>query len=234
MNGAAHGRSRAVALRAGIVAFFVDQLDIYLPVLVLASIGGYFVPAGTGAGTSELLTDLIFAAALVTRPIGAVVFGHVADRVGRAQATQLATVGFSVVTVLIATAPGSPVDRLCIHRRPHRLARRERVLSRRRLHRLGAISDGVGEAETSRPARRPDPQHVAGRLCDPRARDPVPARSDVVEWDQIGLRAMGVAHSVPVCRRARIRAGHRLPALRSRAGGPGNAGRNRDRRWFNS
>ncbi len=107
MNGPADAHSRAVALRAGILAFFVDQLDIYLPVLVLASIGDYFVPTGAGPGTSELLTDLIFAAALVTRPIGAMVFGHVADRVGRATATRMATVGFSVVTVLIATLPGA-------------------------------------------------------------------------------------------------------------------------------
>ena len=107
MVGPTAQRSRIVALRAGIVAFFVDQLDIYLPVLVLASIGGYFVPAGADHGTSDLLTALIFAAALVTRPIGAAVFGHVADRVGRARATQRATIGFSVVTVLIAILPGA-------------------------------------------------------------------------------------------------------------------------------
>src|ERR1700755_420002 len=98
MSAVATQRSRTVALRAGIVAFFVDQLDIYLPVLVLASIGDYFVPADVGHGTSDLLPALIFAAALVTRPVGAAVFGHVADRVGRARATQRATIGFAVVT----------------------------------------------------------------------------------------------------------------------------------------
>jgi MFS family permease len=96
-----------VALRAGIVAFFVEQLDIYLPVLVLASVGDYFVPSGTGGGTSDLLTALIFAAALVTRPIGAAVFGHIADRVGRARTTRSATIGFAVVTLLIAALPGA-------------------------------------------------------------------------------------------------------------------------------
>src|ERR1700753_2947410 len=107
MVGPTTQRSRTVALRAGILAFFVDQLDIYLPVLVLASIGEYFVPADVDHDTSDLLTALIFAAALVTRPIGSAVFGHVADRIGRARATQRATIAFAMVTGLIAVLPGA-------------------------------------------------------------------------------------------------------------------------------
>ncbi|MTD12375.1 MFS transporter [Nakamurella sp. YIM 132087] len=100
-------RSRTAALRAGILAFFVDQLDIYLPVLVLASIGGYFVPADVSASTSAVLTALVFAATLVTRPLGAMVFGHRADIRGRVRTTQIATAGFGVVTLLIAALPGA-------------------------------------------------------------------------------------------------------------------------------
>lgn len=100
-------RARTAALRAGILAFFVDQLDIYLPVLVLASIGGYFVPADVSASTSAVLTALVFAATLVTRPLGAMLFGHRADIRGRVRTTRFATAGFGVVTLLIAVLPGA-------------------------------------------------------------------------------------------------------------------------------
>ncbi len=101
------GRARTVSLRAGVLAFFVDQLDIYLPVLVLASVNGYFVPADAGPGATALLSSLVFAATLVTRPVGAALFGRRADIRGRVGTTRLATAGFATVTLLIAALPGA-------------------------------------------------------------------------------------------------------------------------------
>ena len=95
------------ALRAGLVAFFVDQFDIYLPVLVLGPAAAYFQPADTPAGTAAVLSAAVFAATLVTRPVGAAVFGHVADTVGRKHATMVAIGGFGLVTLLMATLPGA-------------------------------------------------------------------------------------------------------------------------------
>lgn len=95
------------AARAGVFAFFVAQFDIYLPVLVLAPAIGYFQPADLGAGTAALLAALVFPATLVTRPLGAALFGVVADTVGRKPATLAAVAGFGTVTLLISTLPGA-------------------------------------------------------------------------------------------------------------------------------
>lgn len=95
------------SLRAGMFAFYVDQFDIYLPVLVLAAVGPYFMPAGLSASTTGVLSAMIFAAALIGRPIGAALFGDLADTRGRKQTTIIATAGFGVVTLIIGLLPGS-------------------------------------------------------------------------------------------------------------------------------
>jgi MFS family permease len=101
------GSPARTAARAGVLAFFVDAFDIYLPVLVLAPAMGYFRPAGLGAGTTALLGSLVFPATLFTRPLGAAIFGNLADTVGRKPATLTAVAGFGVVTLLIAVLPGA-------------------------------------------------------------------------------------------------------------------------------
>ena len=105
--GKAVDRQHRIALRSGILAFYIDQFDIYLPVLVLASIGGYFQPAGVSPKAASLLAAAVFASTLVTRPIGAAVFGQLADTSGRRRATLIATGGFGAITLLIALLPGS-------------------------------------------------------------------------------------------------------------------------------
>lgn len=60
-------------------------------------------PVGYPARTAAL----VFASTLVTRPLGAALFGHVADTVGRKPATLVAVAGFGVVTLLIAALPGA-------------------------------------------------------------------------------------------------------------------------------
>jgi len=81
------GSPARTAARAAVLAFFVDAFDIYLPVLVLAPAMAYFRPAHLGAGTTALLASLVFPATLVTRPLGAAIFGNLADTVGRKPAT---------------------------------------------------------------------------------------------------------------------------------------------------
>lgn len=95
------------AARAGVFAFSVAQFDIYLPVLVLAPATGYFVPASLGPGAAALLAALVFPATLVTRPVGAALFGILADTVGRKPATLVAVAGFGTVTLSISTLPGA-------------------------------------------------------------------------------------------------------------------------------
>jgi hypothetical protein len=94
------------ALIAGCVGFAVDFFDIYLPVLALAPVTEYFQPPGLSGTASTTLYFFIFAATLLGRPCGAVIFGHWADRIGRRRTTMVSIVGFGTFTFLIACLPG--------------------------------------------------------------------------------------------------------------------------------
>lgn len=86
--------------------FFVDLFDIYLPVIALAPANAYFAATGVSASTSAIIDASVFTATLVGRPLGALLFGHFADRIGRRRVSVLSVVGFAVVTLLIAALPG--------------------------------------------------------------------------------------------------------------------------------
>lgn len=94
------------AVRGGTLAYFVDQFDIYLPIVVLAPAAVYFQAANLSAGTKALLASLVFASTLIGRPLGAIIFGHFADTVGRKRTTLVAVGGFGTITLLIACLPG--------------------------------------------------------------------------------------------------------------------------------
>lgn len=94
------------AVRGGTLAYFVDQFDIYLPIVVLAPATVYFQSASLSASTTALLSSLVFASTLIGRPLGAIIFGHFADTVGRKRTTLVAVGGFGFVTLLIACLPG--------------------------------------------------------------------------------------------------------------------------------
>jgi hypothetical protein len=93
------------AIRGGIIGNYVDQFDIFLPVVALT-------PATVHLFGSENLAanaGMIFIATLLGRPLGAAIFGPVADRFGRAATTQIALTGIAVTTLLIALVPGHTV-----------------------------------------------------------------------------------------------------------------------------
>lgn len=99
-------RYRKSAQRGAFLGFFVDMFDIYLPVIALAPAIGYFLSPELPASTAALVTGAIFASTLVGRPIGALIFGHFADRKGRKSATVVAVSGFGLLTILVALLPG--------------------------------------------------------------------------------------------------------------------------------
>lgn len=101
----ASARSRQ-AVRGAAIGFAIDCYDIYLPVIALAPAIVYFIPGHLDAGTLMLLNGVVFAATLLGRPIGSVVFGTIADRLGRKRATVWAMVGSAVGTALIVALPG--------------------------------------------------------------------------------------------------------------------------------
>lgn len=97
---------RRRALVGGIAGYFVDQFDIYVPVIALAPAMAFFVPPGLDAGTRTIIAAFVFTATLLGRPIGAVIFGVLADRAGRRKATIIAMAGIAVTTLLIGLLPG--------------------------------------------------------------------------------------------------------------------------------
>ena len=88
------------------MGFFVDMFDIYLPIIVLAPAIAYFIAPEMGASTAAIVGGTIFAATLIGRPVGAAIFGHIGDTVGRKRATILALIGSGVATFLMALLPG--------------------------------------------------------------------------------------------------------------------------------
>jgi MFS family permease len=101
---------RSQQLRAatigGAFGFFVDMYDIYLPTIALAPALAYFSPAGLSSGTSAVIAAMVFVSTLVGRPLGSVIFGRLADRVGRRRVTLWAVGGCGVTTFVIALLPG--------------------------------------------------------------------------------------------------------------------------------
>ncbi|NUR86535.1 MAG: MFS transporter [Nonomuraea sp.] len=88
------------------LGFYVDLFDIYLPVIALAPAAAYFEASDASEGTKALITAAVFAATLVGRPLGALVFGTFADRIGRRRMTIVSVTGFGVTTLAIGLLPG--------------------------------------------------------------------------------------------------------------------------------
>lgn len=94
------------ALRAAFMGFFVDMFDVYLPIVTLGPAMSYFQPATLSPALQSTLYYIVFALSLVGRPIGATLFGHYGDKLGRRKVTLLSIGGFGMVTLLIGLLPG--------------------------------------------------------------------------------------------------------------------------------
>ncbi len=86
--------------------FFVDMYDIYLPVVVLPAAIIYFEPKHLSIAVSTTIYYLVFSVTLIGRPIGAFIFGHYGDRLGRKRTAIIAVGGFGATTLLMAILPG--------------------------------------------------------------------------------------------------------------------------------
>lgn len=94
-----HGAARAA--RGAVLTNYIDQFDIFLPVLALA-------PAAVaiyGAPNAALASALVFVATLIGRPLGSAIFGPLADRIGRSRTTRISVAGVALVTFAMALVP---------------------------------------------------------------------------------------------------------------------------------
>lgn len=94
-------RAGRAALRAGVVGNWIDNIHVFLPLTALAPamvvLAGPAAAATTGA--------LIVIAMLLGRPVGGIVFGRIADRLGRTRTTRIAIAGTAACALLIAAIP---------------------------------------------------------------------------------------------------------------------------------
>jgi MFS family permease len=92
------GRS---ALRAGVVGNWIDNIHVFLPLTALAPAMGVLAGPTASASTGAL----IVVAMLFGRPLGGIIFGRIADRIGRARTTRLAIAGTALCALAIAATP---------------------------------------------------------------------------------------------------------------------------------
>ena len=97
---------RRSAIKGAFFSEVIDMFDIYLPVVVLSPVMAYFQGANVAPGSAALLSSLVFITTLLGRPLGAVLFGMIADRIGRRRASTYSVAGFSIITLLIGLIPG--------------------------------------------------------------------------------------------------------------------------------
>ena len=94
------------AMVGAFLGFFVDMFDVWLPVIVLGPAIGYFAPKSVGPATLALFISMVFIVTLVARPLGALIFGNIADRFGRKRIAMVSVGGFGLTTLLIGCLPG--------------------------------------------------------------------------------------------------------------------------------
>jgi MFS family permease len=89
---------RRTAIKGAFLTEFIDMFDIYLPVVVLTPVLAYFQPAHIEPGLAAILDSFVFITTLLGRPVGAFIFGRVADRIGRRTSSIISVVGFGIFT----------------------------------------------------------------------------------------------------------------------------------------
>ncbi|HET9073219.1 MAG TPA: MFS transporter [Solirubrobacteraceae bacterium] len=94
-------RARRAALRGGIAGNFVDQMHIFLPVTTL----GPALPVLAGPSAVASSVAYVVMATLIGRPVGAMIFGPLADALGRVRTTRVAIAGTAASTGAIALLP---------------------------------------------------------------------------------------------------------------------------------
>jgi MHS family proline/betaine transporter-like MFS transporter len=99
--------ARRRAIVAGAIGNAVEWYDFAIYGMLAAVFAGLFFPSGNE--TAQLLAAFaLFGVGFVMRPLGAVVFGHFGDRIGRRNALAWAVVLMSVATLGIGLLPTYP------------------------------------------------------------------------------------------------------------------------------
>ena len=96
---------RRNAIKGAFFSEFIDMFDIYLPVVVLAPVMFLFQPGNLSPAAEVIFSSVVFITTLLGRPVGALIFGVISDRIGRRNASVYSVAGFGIVTLLIGLMP---------------------------------------------------------------------------------------------------------------------------------
>jgi MFS family permease len=101
-------KRRKKAILSAYLGFMMDSYAIVVPSIALVPAITYF-QVGADANLAALFASITLAATLLGRPVGAFLFGALADRIGRQRIGFITIMGFGVVTLLIASLPGASI-----------------------------------------------------------------------------------------------------------------------------
>jgi MHS family proline/betaine transporter-like MFS transporter len=104
MERAGRGEARK-AVTAGAIGNFVEWYDFSVYGFFATAIAAQFFPSDDPVA-SLLATFAVFAVAFFMRPLGAFVFGHYGDRLGRRGALATAVIMMGIATMMIGVLPG--------------------------------------------------------------------------------------------------------------------------------
>jgi MFS family permease len=97
---------RRRAISSAWAGFAIDSFSIYVASTSLLPAMIYF-QADLSPAQLSVFVGMTFAATLIGRPIGALLFGHFADRIGRRKVGSVTIYGFGTISLLIAMLPGA-------------------------------------------------------------------------------------------------------------------------------
>lgn len=96
---------RKSILLSAISGNVLEYYDFTVYAVFVAAIGHEFFPAGHGF-SQTLSTLATFAVGFLTRPIGGIIFGYIADRYGRRVSLIISMLGMTIPTFTIGLIPG--------------------------------------------------------------------------------------------------------------------------------
>ena len=94
----------ARAMLGGMLGWMVDVFDLTLILFIASVLGMYFFPP-TNLTARLLFVFASYSLTLLARPLGGIIFGHVADRIGRRLTMMITLIGLGISSALTGALP---------------------------------------------------------------------------------------------------------------------------------
>ncbi len=144
LSEAEHRAQLRRAVIASTVGTTIEWYDFLMYSIVTGLVFGKLFFPGTDPLVGTLQAFGVFFIGFVARPIGAAIFGHYGDRIGR-KATLIVTLLMTgIATAAVGLVPGYELIGIWGARHPDPAAPDPGHRRRRRMGRLGAAGDGMG------------------------------------------------------------------------------------------